>query len=558
MLVVMPAKKIATKPTPKKKIAPRAARPAGRKAGALLDAAAHESFIERGYALIRGVVPPELVAAAVKALEAPAPAGAPKKRFDIPEVAACLTPDVQRAVEELAGGPCTITRRFRDMARRHEPGTPPQAPVSHTDNAHPVVMPDGFSVGAFIFLTRGTPGSGCFVVFPGSHKEYRRRLALDADSLRLLDNVTHENGKSEEVLVEPGDLLLFHHLLGHSGSTNRLSPVTRHALLGWLHADGRVAPGAKPLEEMSTLEKANSARWFESRGAPAFPRFSGRAAERALREGAPFARGLRTHALLRFGGAARCFYADAAAPGLLRVAASADGADWKVSDVKDFGVRALATLHVHRQADEILLFAGLSGGGVEVLQSRDLKEWKRLFVLDGRRFAFAHETFVSPENREAGYDMIFSADEKNPSALLRRRGSGWASGGTWKAESAAGGVRGELVDAEAWPVLGDRLFALAADARLPGAKATSLRVVRSESGESYDGASEALAAPSGARALRVYDRARDYWLAGYLAPGEGGDRLFWGAVDWGVGAPALRPLADARALDEALGVVGLI
>jgi len=544
-----------------KKAAPARAKKAApaRPAGAILSPADHESFIERGYALIRGVVPPALVDAAVKALDAPPPPGAPKKRFDIPEVAACLTPEVLRAVEELAGlgRPCQTQRRFRDMARVHEPQTQPSVPVSHTDNAHPVIMPDGFAIGAFIFLTKGTPGSGCFVVFPGSHKNYRRRLAFDADSLRLLDNVTHEDGTSEEVLVEPGDLLLFHHLLGHSGSVNRTSPRTRHAILGWLHPEARVAPGDTPFAEMSTLEKANSTRWFESRGGAAYPRVASAAAERALREGAPFSRGLVTHALLRFGGGVRCFYADAASPGVLRAAASADLADWRASQVRDFG-RPLSTLHLHRQADEILLFAGFSGGGVEVLRSVDLKAWTKLFSLDGRRFAFAHETFVSPENRDAGYDMIFSADEAAPATLLRRRGAGWASGGSWKTDVPAGGGGAELVDAEAWPVLGDRLFALALDARARGAKETRIALVRSQSGESYEGKPEPLAAPAGARALRVCDRAREYWLAGYLAPGDGGDRLFWGSVDWQKNAPALKPIADAHALDAALAVVGLI
>ena len=48
-----------------------------------------------------------------------------------------------------------------------------------------------------------------------------------------------ENALWKEHHSEPGDLLLFHHLLGHSSSVNIDSQTTRHALLGWIHRSDR-------------------------------------------------------------------------------------------------------------------------------------------------------------------------------------------------------------------------------------------------------------------------------------------------------------------------------
>ena len=57
--------------------------------------------------------------------------------------------------------------------------------------------------------------------------------------------------------------MIFHHLMGHSGSVNVASEHTRHALLNRYHPSVRLAPAADlSPEEMSTLERANSARYL--------------------------------------------------------------------------------------------------------------------------------------------------------------------------------------------------------------------------------------------------------------------------------------------------------
>lgn len=67
------------------------------------------------------------------------------------------------------------------------------------------------------------------------------------------------------------------------------------------------------------------------------------------------------------------------------------------------------------------------------------------------------------------------------------------------------------------------------------------------------------------RNIRVFHRARYYWMVTYLArgddedrPDDDGDCLFWGAIDWAEPQPTLRPLSTPAEFDDASCVVGLV
>jgi len=80
------------------------------------------------------------------------------------------------------------------------------------------------------------------------------------------------------------------------------------------------------------------------------------------------------------------------------------------------------------------------------------------------------------------------------------------------------------------------------------------------------------------RNIRVFHRARYYWMVTYLARvGDedrkvrdedrkvrdedsriGEDRLFWGAIDWAEQQPTLRPLSTPQEFDDANCMVGLV
>ena len=80
-----------------------------------------------------------------------------------------------------------------------------------------------------------------------------------------------------------------------------------------------------------------------------------------------------------------------------------------------------------------------------------------------------------------------------------------------------------------------------------------------------DGGGEPLANP---RRLRVFHRAKDYWLCLFMADFAGVARHFWGEIEWreggegaGVEVPvlrALRQVGGARGLAQAHAIVGLL
>jgi ectoine hydroxylase-related dioxygenase (phytanoyl-CoA dioxygenase family) len=92
-------------------------------------------------------------------------------------------------------------------------------------------------VGAYLTPVRG-PDRGNFVVWPGSHRAFATWLR-EIDALAylrshgaeaLLTRIrAFEPGDEKQLEVEPGDVVLAHHLLGH-GAADNLSLHTREAL----------------------------------------------------------------------------------------------------------------------------------------------------------------------------------------------------------------------------------------------------------------------------------------------------------------------------------------
>src|SRR5262249_48640392 len=72
-------------------------------------------------------------------------------------------------------------------------------------------------------------------------------------------------GRMVEFLAEPGDAIIWQHLMGHAASVNTSNPQTRHVLDLRFGAELPVDPGEKEFEQMSTLERASSLRFLASR-----------------------------------------------------------------------------------------------------------------------------------------------------------------------------------------------------------------------------------------------------------------------------------------------------
>jgi ectoine hydroxylase-related dioxygenase (phytanoyl-CoA dioxygenase family) len=91
----------------------------------------------------------------------------------------------------------------------------------------------GPQLGAWLAVTEATRDNGPLWVLPGSHREPIHRVVADArpDSLfGYVEIVDHDMAAAEPVLMQPGDLLIFHAHLMHR-STDNLSPGRRAAMV---------------------------------------------------------------------------------------------------------------------------------------------------------------------------------------------------------------------------------------------------------------------------------------------------------------------------------------
>lgn len=240
-------------------------------------------FAEHGHLVLRGLVPPLAIRAARRAIAAALEADesiGEMPRFladtfcpDIvqrPEILALLDP-VRPAITELfASEPSTrapvpqIALRFPQRARTdarfgfHLDGFPTGL------NAVPGgrVFRQTLVAGVYLTPLRG-PDRGNFVVWPGSHRFFARffreldapRFLAEHGAEALLGRIRAEDpGPPLQLEVEPGDVVLAHHLLGH-GAADNFSLRTREAVyFRVLHPEDDIGDPTPLLDETRFYE----------------------------------------------------------------------------------------------------------------------------------------------------------------------------------------------------------------------------------------------------------------------------------------------------------------
>ena len=189
--------------------------------GTVLSAADHEHFLEHGYVVVANAVSPETISAVLPELEEDNDKGR-----DLPGIRACASERLIAAVAELFGPGNEPVRKTsgRDMVRPYEPEAHWGGLTAHVDDAYPTLMPNGWAIGCFLFLTRVRSRGGAFIFFPGS--PWRNRGLMEENWQAAKDAVAlpENSGPPREFLAEPGDAILFHHLMGHCGSPNVSDP----------------------------------------------------------------------------------------------------------------------------------------------------------------------------------------------------------------------------------------------------------------------------------------------------------------------------------------------
>ena len=526
----------------------------------------HDYFLEHGYLALRQVVPREICARAVTLLESEGDESPTTQEA----VAACNTEGLFGAIGELFGPQYDFdaTPVFRDMKRPHEPEKEWPTPVAHVDDAYPILMPDGWAIGSFVFLTRVESRGGAFLYFPGSPLRYRQAASEGCDAIKKLAALEEYAGSYREFLAEPGDAILFHHLMGHCGSPNVADSTTRHALLSRWHPRRRIVPGQKQFSEMTTIEKANSTRFLEQRVSPDVDREKSPDPELTANLlhngfGGDAAR-IITSATLYLDGRAHLFYVDDEAPDVIRWMSSADLINWRDAGTPAIDANQVTTLHFHQYEGEVILAVGIEGEPprATLLSSPDLTAWKRVDVLENCQACTPWFIYAKYPSKIAGGQTLYTVSPSTPHRVDCRWAESWKNGDSWTGRSVA---------LEAPPGSCIRDVTVASRCR----DSHSAFVVDVESSGEGDGtkpfftlpfdvavAKEDLeplsfSAATTPRLIRLLRRARSYWLVTYVRKQANRDRHFLGEIDWEQSPPTLRELSTPAQYDRARYIVGM-
>ncbi len=479
-------------------------------------------------------------------------------------VTVCARHALRRAVAELLGVNVGVELAVAGAIPKSREATATWAPPRpHMDGDYPVMMPNGWVAGAILFLTPVGSQEGAFLAYPGSHLRQRTRAARLPGGLRG-GTPLDEAGPFEEVLVQAGDVVLFHPLLVHSGSPNRCGKRSRLALHSWWCGRARVVPGGKPFAAMSTIEKGWSPRYLESRfGVPrAIPACTpGPRQSLALHRGIGTKRAIAAYTLLNRGDHIERLVVEKGGPpkaGVVRSDVSRDLVSWRTIDRVLCAPASIRSLAHFEWGDELIL-AVASREGLE-LRVRDGSSgaFSRRAVVPNATCGCPHFNVNAVNStRFAAGAVLFFVTREDGARVRCRWGATWdrLDAGEVVAAEACPGVR--IIDVQVRPVNAGTVFAMIADFETK--EGSHPAYVLSDDSALYTGSFRPLRfdVPVPPRRLRVVARAQGYWLVSYLRCEGGSVRMFWGELDWERKPIAVREIRSASALRDAFHVTGL-
>lgn len=515
--------------------------------GTRLTEADHEHFLEHGFVLLRGVVPPDIVAAALKVLGADE-AEAHSISDTAKEEAAkqCATVGLMAAVNELLGPDYAV--RGDEGAPSHLPRPPtPDAEWSleaHMDLIHPTLVPDFWAVGAFVYLTEVRHHGGAFTYAPGS--PHRMRSLMSRFSGETGWGATRAEGAAlVEFLGEPGDAIVFQHPMVHSASPNIEGRATRHALR-FSFPVARLVVGRKPVAALSSVEKANSPRYLRSRYGDQFCAIDVGDADRELAEGfGPVA----THDVLKFDSRLHRYWTTPAEPSVVRRAVSTDLASWELLDPLTLVDEPVTALHLEHRYDPslTLLGSGRTGGTwTRVFTSSDLESWQPMLHVPGTVLSRPHLIGPFMAKKGRGNVTYFMTDDV-PNEIRWRSGGDRSDFDNWTEGGVAHAARAAVTDV--WSRPGPAMYLHVLVAEIESVPHYTMGPFQDDFRDEMV-PFEFAAGP--ARQLRCHERAQGYWLVSFVRD----DRLFWGEVDWAAAPGRVTELTSAAELQRALEIVG--
>jgi len=191
------------------------------------------SYRSQGFLLVSGLIERHAIESAFRRLLELLPDTAADSHHQFVrdrQVLACFSRRVCLAAQQLAGSrdvfkPPSVTYTVSVFPTENPWEWPlPHIDHSREEDAH-LTFPPPFRIGCLIYLSDAAPHCGGTVVWPGSHLQLARLAAGSGEKYRYMAQLNRDIGKLTlqqpiEITAAAGDVLFYHYLLAHSGSTN--------------------------------------------------------------------------------------------------------------------------------------------------------------------------------------------------------------------------------------------------------------------------------------------------------------------------------------------------
>jgi len=174
------------------------------------------------------------------------------------DLAICSTvydqPGVRYVIDTMFGSPKEWdgTRMFQVFVTPYDESAKPEVSAEgHIDFVRTPVPIFGSGFVCQVSLVKTEPFSGNITIYPGTHKLIQKALVENPDLQYPEDLSKFLKVEPYEFVAEPGDAIVFHHLVGHAGNNNhaanRSPRLALHCLVDrgvWLN---EIDPGDKTL-----------------------------------------------------------------------------------------------------------------------------------------------------------------------------------------------------------------------------------------------------------------------------------------------------------------------
>lgn len=228
-----------------------------------------DHYVEYGFAVIKNAIGPEFIEPAMSEVKHLLKTDLPPQRWTkaaghtvhLPYDGSNMTvlpqvydqPGLRNIIDTMFGSPdqWNGTRAFQLFVSSYDEAA--AAAISSRGHIDFVRCPVPIFGSGFMFqasLIDAEPFSGNITIYPGTHKTVQKALIEDPDRQYPQDLQPLLDAEPFEFVAEAGDVLVFHHLVGHAGNNNHAANRTPRVVI---HGQGLRKEWLRELEPSQHL-----------------------------------------------------------------------------------------------------------------------------------------------------------------------------------------------------------------------------------------------------------------------------------------------------------------